>query len=157
MKTIDAAKKQIRNDFMVGHGKGHSRDALVRQKPSLRRKLTDGEISSLYANNRIVQNIIDIPAEDMTRNWFSLKMKDEKLRDDIMSKLRDFKAREVFKEMRRYERLRGDGFISLGVTQSTPFELSHPLEEFKIKRIDYLHAFSGMKVHDFLLDEDIDT
>lgn len=155
MKTIDAAKKQLRNDFMIGHGKGHTQDALVRQKPSLRRKLTDGEITALYANNRIVQNIIDIPAEDMTRSWFTLKMQDVKLRDAIMSKLRDLKAREAYKEMRRYERLRGDGFISLGVTQNTNFNLAQPLDEKNLKRVDYLHAFSGMKVNDFLLNEDM--
>ncbi|WP_240491870.1 anti-CBASS protein Acb1 family protein, partial [Acinetobacter baumannii] len=57
--------------------------------------------------------------------------------------------------MRSYERLRGDGFVSLGVTQSTPFNLSDPLDERKLKRVDYLHAFSGMKVSNFILNEDM--
>jgi uncharacterized protein len=154
MKTIDQAKS-FRNDFMIGNGKGHSKDALVRQQPSLRRKLTDADLSSLYANNRIIQNVIDIPAEDMTRSWFTLRMKDEKLKNDIMSKLSDLKTKDVLKKMRSYERLRGDGFVSLGVTQSVSFGLSTPLDETKLKRLDYLHAFSGMKVSNFLLNEDM--
>lgn len=154
MKTIDKAKS-FRNDFMLGNGKGHSKDALVRQQPGLRRKLTDPDLSSLYANSRIIQNVIDIPAEDMTRSWFTLRMKDEKLKNDIMSKLADLKAKEAMKKMRSYERLRGDGFISLGVTQTTPFQLSEKLDETKLKRLDYLHAFSGMKVNDFILNEDM--
>lgn len=150
-----ARAKMIRNDFMVGHGKGHGRDMLTRQHPGTRRKLTDAEITALYASNSIVQNIIDIPAEDMTRSWFTLKMKDEALKNKIMQKLRDLKAREAFKEMRKFERLRGDGFIALGVTQSNPFELKDPLDVTKLKRVDYLHAFSSMKVSQFVLNEDM--
>ncbi|KZE66790.1 hypothetical protein AWM68_20320 [Fictibacillus phosphorivorans] len=145
----------MRNDFMIGNGKGHSKDALVRQQPGLRRRLTHQQLSNLYADNRIIQNIIDIPAEDMTRSWFTLKMKDETLKNNIMSKLRDLKAKEAFKKMRSFERLRGDGFISLGITQSTAFNLSDKLDETKLKRLDYIHAFSGMKVEDFILNEDM--
>ncbi|WP_416730293.1 DUF1073 domain-containing protein [Fictibacillus sp. JL2B1089] len=154
MKTIDKAKS-MRNDFMIGNGKGHAKDALVRQQPGLRRRLTHQQLSNLYADNRIIQNIIDIPAEDMTRSWFTLKMKDETLKNNIMSKLRDLKAKEAFQKIRSYERLRGDGFISLGVTQSTAFKLSDKLDETKLKRLDYIHAFSGMKVEDFILNEDM--
>ncbi|KZE67042.1 hypothetical protein AWM68_19805 [Fictibacillus phosphorivorans] len=145
----------MRNDFMIGNGKGHSKDALVRQQPGLRRRLTHQQLSNLYADNRIIQNIIDIPAEDMTRSWFTLKMKDETLKNNIMSKLRDLKAKEAFEKMRTFERLRGDGFISLGVTQSTAFNLSDKLDETKLKKLDYIHAFSGMKVEDFILNEDM--
>lgn len=140
---------------MLGNGKGHGRDALTRQAPGIRRRLTDADLSQLYADSAIVQNIIDIPAEDMTRSWFTLRMKDEKLKNDIMSKLADLKAKESFKKMRSYERLRGDGFISLGVTQSVPFELSDPLDEKTLKRLDYIHSFSGLKVNNFFLNEDM--
>lgn len=154
MKTIEQAKV-IRNDFMMGNGKGYGKDVLTRQQPGMRRRLTDQEISDLYATNRIVQNIIDIPAEDMTRSWFTLRMKDEKLKNDIMSKLADLKAKDVFKKMRVYERLRGDGFVSLGVTQKAAFNLSDKLDEQKLMRVDYIHAFSGMKVQNFILNEDM--
>ncbi|WP_242647175.1 anti-CBASS protein Acb1 family protein [Priestia megaterium] len=154
MSVIEQAK-QFRNDFMQAPGKGNSRDALTRQTPGLRRVLTNQDLTRLYADNRIIQNVIDIPAEDMTRSWFTLRMKDENLQRDIMSKLADLNAREAFKKMRSYERLRGDGFISLGVAQKNPFELSDPIREKELMRIDYIHAFSGMKVYEFLLNEDM--
>jgi phage-related protein (TIGR01555 family) len=138
MSVIEQAK-QFRNDFMQAPGKGNSRDALTRQTPGLRRVLTNQDLTRLYADNRIIQNVIDIPAEDMTRSWFTLRMKDEKLQRDIMSKLADLNAKEAFKKMRSYERLRGDGFISLGVTQKNPFELSDPIKEKDLMRIDYIH------------------
>lgn len=154
MKSVEQAKV-IRNDFMIGNGKGHGKDMLTRQKPGLRRILTDEDISNLYASNRIVQNLIDIPAEDVTRSWFTLKMKDDKLKSQIMNKLRDLKARDAFKKMRSYERLRGDGFIALGVTQSSAFELKDPLDFQKLKRVDYLHPFSSTKVNQFVMNEDM--
>jgi len=155
-KTIDAAKRQMRSDFMTGPGnKGYGKDMMVRQHPGIRRRLTDAEISELYATNRIVQNIIEIPAEDMTRNWFTLRMKDEKLQRDIMSELANLKARDAFQKQRAFQRLRGNGLISLGVTQSSKFNLSDEIDVMKLKSIDYIHPFSGMKVKDFILNEDM--
>ncbi|OES45242.1 anti-CBASS protein Acb1 family protein [Domibacillus iocasae] len=158
MNRLDMAKQQMkqeRNDFMIGHGKGGEKDMLVRQKPGLRQTLSEGDITNIYANNRIVQNIIDIPAEDMTRSWFTLRMENDKLGNDIMSRLADLNVKDAFKKMRQYERLRGDGFVSLGVTQKTDFTLASELKEDELKRIDYLHAFSGMKVTSFLTNEDV--
>lgn len=145
----------MRVDFMQGHGKGYGKDALVRQQPGVRRRLTTQELTDLYATNAIVQNIIDIPAEDMTRSGFDLVMEDESLKNNIMSKLRDLKVKYAFKKARSYERLYGDGFISLGVTQSVSFELKDPLDPKKLKSVDYIHPFSGNKVNQFILNEDM--
>jgi len=147
--------KQMRNDFMQGNGKANHKDKLTRQVAGIGRKLSHEEITALYGDSRIVQNIIDIPAEDMTRNWFTLRMKDEKLAHDIMGKLADLKAKKAFKEMITYERLRGDGFISLGVTQGSMFDLSDELRMDKLYSVDYLHAFSSQKVNEFLINEDV--
>lgn len=140
---------------MQGHGKANAKDKITRQVPGIRRKLTHAEISELYADNPIVQNIVDIPAEDMTRHWFTLRMKDEQLARDIMGRLADLKAKEAFKKMRMYERMRGDGFISLGVTQKSIFELKDPLELDSLLTIDYLHPFSSIKVSELLINDDV--
>ena len=154
-KTIDSARRQMRNDFMKGHGKAGAKDNLERQRPGLRSILSEFEIKEMYASNQILQNIIDIPAEDLTRSWFTLKMKDEQLKNKIMDKLRSLKARESFQDRRVYERLSGDGLISVGVTQSNPFNLSDPLDMSKVKSVDYIHAFSGWKVNEWLINEDM--
>ncbi len=152
---MNAAERAQRKDFMTGHGKGHSKDALTRQKAPDRRKLAETDLLDLYASNRIIQNIIDIPAEDMTKNWINLKMDDDNLRREILDKLRDLNARQAFMDMRRYERLHGDGFISLGAVESQKFELSDPLIPERLKRIDYIHAFSKRKVSHFYPNEDM--
>lgn len=154
MKSLDEAKA-MREDFMQGNGKANHKDKLTRQVAGVNRKLSQEEITNLYADSRIIQNIIDIPAEDMTRNWFTLRMEDDKLARDIMSRLADLKAKKAFKEMFSYERLRGDGFISIGVTQASKFNLSDELDLKKLYSVDYLHAFSSMKVNEFLINEDV--
>ncbi|MEG0470770.1 MAG: DUF1073 domain-containing protein [Solibacillus sp.] len=154
MKSLDRAK-EMRNDFMQGNGKANNKDKLTRQVAGVGRKLSHEEITALYGDSRIVQNIIDIPAEDMTRNWFTLRMDDEKLARNIMSKLADLNAKKAFKDMITYERLRGDGFISLGVTQGSKFELTDELLMDKLFSVDYLHAFSSQKVNEFLINEDV--
>lgn len=140
---------------MQGNGKANPKDKLTRQIAGVGRKLSHDEITNLYGDSRIVQNIIDIPAEDMTRNWFTLKMKADQLARNIMSKLADLKAKKAFKEMFTYERLRGDGFISLGVNQANKFDISEELQTDKLNTVDYLHAFSSMKVNEFLINDDV--
>lgn len=154
MSVLEVAR-QYKEDFMQGHGKAGAKDKLTRQVPGIRRKLTHAEISALYADNPIVQNIVDIPAEDMTRHWFTLRMKDDQLARDIMARLADLKAKDAFKKMRMYERMRGDGFISLGVTQRNKFELQDPLKLDNLLSIDYLHPFSSMKVSELLINDDV--
>lgn len=152
--TLERAR-EYRKDFMQGHGKAGEKDALTRQTPGVKRILVPEELKALYGSNILVQNIINIPAEDMTRSWFTLKMKDEKLKDAIMQKLRDLKAREAFKNMRRYERLTGDGFISLGVTQKTLLSLEQQIKNEDLKRLDYIHAFSGFKIESMVANDDV--
>jgi phage-related protein (TIGR01555 family) len=145
-----------RNDFLVGHGKAGAKDSLSRQRIPLEyNRISHPELAAFYATNQFVQNIIDIPAEDLVRNWFKLKMKDEKLNGLLMRKLRDLNAKEAFTDMRRYERLHGDGFVSIGANQATNFTLAQPLDPLKLRRIDYLHAFSSYKVGSFQVNEDM--
>ncbi|WP_254636081.1 phage portal protein [Lysinibacillus sp. GbtcB16] len=48
-----------------------------------------------------------------------------------------------------------DGFISLGVTQASKFELREDLKMDKLYSVDYLHAFSSLKINEFLINKDV--
>ncbi|MFT8928515.1 MAG: phage portal protein [Sporolactobacillus sp.] len=154
-KTIDKVRNDaFRTDFMIGQEKGYGNDKITRQKPQMRLRLSQQDLSDLYATNAIVQNIIDIPAEDMTQNGWDIEIKDNVLHDQLMKKLRDLNAKQAFYKCRQYERLRGDGFIALGLTQSVTFNLADPLDPLKIKSIDYLNPFSSYKVNTFMVNQD---
>ncbi|AFC32149.1 phage-associated protein, HI1409 family [Paenibacillus mucilaginosus 3016] len=156
LDNMRSSYNAYRNDFLVGHGKGTGKDSLTRQRIATSRKeLTEQDLLNYYASSQFVQNLVDIPAEDLTRSWITIRMKDTNLRDMLMRKLRDLSSKERFCDMRRYERLHGDGFVSIGAAQKNDFKLSDPLEENQLLRIDYLHAFSSYKVGNFYLNEDM--
>lgn len=150
---VDALERYV-TDFMEGVGRGTHRDKVSRLIPGALNRMAPIDLSNMYAGNRIVQNVVDIPAEDMTRNWFSLRCKDDELARNIMSKLADLKAKDQFKQLFQLERIQGDGFISLGVTQRSKVDLAKPMPEI-VKSVDYLHAFSSLKVSEFILNEDV--
>ena len=157
----ESKKKMINDsklitDFMESRdGKGGARDPLTRQVTGSRKKLSPIELTNMYATNAMVQNIVDIPAEDLTRAGFTLKMKDEKLKNAYESKLKQLRLKNTFKDLYAYDRLYGDGFISIGIVANSPFELSEPLDMADIKEIPYINAFSNQKVNNFFVNEDM--
>ncbi|WP_406945750.1 anti-CBASS protein Acb1 family protein [Halobacillus sp. SY10] len=155
--TIGGAKasRKFKKDFLQVGEKGGARDVLMRQSPQKGRGLSHEEITNLYSNDQLIQNIIDIPAEDATREWITLNVEDETLKKKLELKLRALNAQEVFQHMVRYERLRGDGFTALGLTETQEFALSDPVNPKNVKSVDYLHSFSSGKVSKMNMNDDV--
>ena len=148
--------KQKRADFWEGGGKGGVTDPLERQRPSrYTRRLSQEHITKIYKGNRIFQNIVDIPAEDMTREWIDIETENDELRQFILGKLKQLNAQEAFEKMCSYERLRGDGFISIGVTERGAPDIREPIEPNSLISVDYLHPFSSNKMSNIILDYDV--
>lgn len=147
---------EIREDFMTTAQKESSKGKLGRDPMETQRQrkqeMGQEEIDNIYKNKRIAQNIIDIPAEDVTREWIDFEETDEK--DEIIDKLNDLNAQQGIKEIMEYERLTGDGFCSIGVKQNSPFNLDEELDKEGLNDIKYLHAFSRKRVRDGMLDDD---
>lgn len=94
----------------------------------------------------MAKNIVDIPAEDLTRNGWSLKMEDDKVKALYESKLRQLKAKERLQQLFMYERLYGDGFVSIGTIEKREYSLCEPLDFENIKSVPYINAFSGKRL-----------
>ncbi|QBO37266.1 DUF1073 domain-containing protein [Periweissella cryptocerci] len=127
---------------------------------NLRLSHSPEEYEALYASNPIAKNIVDIPADDLTRNGWKITFdgddKDGKmLADKLESKLKQLKAPEAFAEMFRYSRLYGDGFIFIGTVESKKHELREILKPDGIKNIAYLNAFSQKKVSELVQNENV--
>ncbi len=164
-KTIVDARGQpissigyaYKKDYMSSStsSKGTSKDPLSRQRTISRVNFSDTFISDLYATNRIFGNIVDIPAEDTTREWINIEGVEDTLKEQILNKLSNLGAQNRFQEMVKYERLRGDGLISIGVSQMGEFSIADPIEKKRLTNINYLHAFSGMKMVDYIENDDV--
>ena len=152
----------LRQDFMHSQNPNSSKgkllgpngDPLTQQRPNEGPPLSNKEITALYKSNRIFQNIVDIPAEDMTREWISIEA-DKKVKEAIENKLTELNAQPKMQDMCKYERLRGDGFCSIGARQAGELELEEELNPKQLIDIDYIHAFSGNKIHDTDINEDM--
>ena len=133
---------------------GTNGDPLTQQSPNKGKQLSDEQITDLYKSNRIFQNIIDIPAEDMTRAWINIEA-DKKLKKQIENKLNELDAQPKIQDMCKYERLRGDGFCSIGARNQGTTDLEQDLEEVDLIDIDYIHAFSRLKVNTADINNDL--
>lgn len=147
---------EVRKDFMTteksGSSKGKVGEDPLKSQYQYNEVLKQREIDNIYKNKRIAQNIIDIPAEDATREW--IEFEDTSEADKILGKLNDLDAQSAFQRMMEFERLTGDGFISLGCKQASNYDIDEPISDGTLKDIEYLHAFSRKKMVDALLDDD---
>lgn len=155
VRLLRMDEKAVRNDFMIGNGKGGTRDSLTRQRPGRSKELSYDELEQLYKSNSMAKNIVDIPAEDLTRSGWTLQMKDEKLKSLYESKLRQLKAKDRFQKLFVFERLYGDGFLSIGTVENKRFELFEELKFENIKSVPYINAFSSKKVSNRTINEDM--
>lgn len=149
----------IRQDFKQSRQKGSSKgkrgqDPLRTQKQPASRNITQKEVDRIYKQNRIAQNIIEIPAEDATRQWVTFE--DTQHDKELKDKLNELDAQSAFQRMMEYERLTGDGFVSIGAAENDGFDLEEPLagNGRSLTDIEYLHPFSSRKVSEMQVNKD---
>lgn len=155
VKLLRMDERETRTDFMIGNGKGYGRDNLTRQRPGVAKRLSVSELEDLYKSNSMAKNIVDIPAEDLTRSGWTLMMEDDKLKSAYESKLRQLKTKDRLQKLFMFERLYGDGFVAIGTTESARYNLSDELKPERLRRIPYINAFSSKKVSNRIINEDM--
>lgn len=152
---------KARQDYMESSNmyssKGKERDPLTQQRITYR-EVAEEEITNLYETNRIFQNVIDIPAEDATREMFDIIMPDEELKKQLMNKLQILGLQNKLQQMIKYERLFGDGLIMPGfVEKGTGNTLSSPVNPSKLADIAFLTVFArnNNKVQKATIDKNL--
>ncbi|MFP4457564.1 MAG: anti-CBASS protein Acb1 family protein [Clostridia bacterium] len=154
-KNLYVPDSVVRKDFMTTEKGGSSKGKFGKDPLNSQYQhddiLTQREIDNMYKHKRIFQNIIEKPAEDCTREWITVEGENGK---EILDKLNELNAQGEFESQIEYERLTGDGFISIGAKENSAFTLEDELGEDNLDDIEYLHAFSKKKVQDGLIDED---
>lgn len=149
--------KAYRKDWITSStsSKGTIKDPLNRQTTLERRYFSDRQISEIYAVNGLFANLVDIPAEDATREWIEIKNVEQDLAEQVINKLSNLGAQNVFQEAVKYERLRGDGLVSIGVSQQGTWNISDPINTKRLRDVVYLHPFSGQKMVNYLQEDDV--
>ena len=101
--------------------------------------------SALYDCSDLAKRIVDLPAEDMTREPFELRVpEDDEVATEVEGILEELETLSAFEEAIRWRRLYGGSIILIGADDGSA-DLSRPLNENAIKRIDYLNVFDAFE------------
>lgn len=131
----DTSVKEIKKDgwtnFLVGLG--GKKDKSIRTTIGDFTVLDDYTLGDLYMSNGLSGRIIDIVADDMTREWITLDGGSAKT---IETELTRLDAEEKFNEAFKWQRLYGGSLLIIGAMDGQ--KPDKPLKTNKIRNIEYL-------------------
>lgn len=114
--------------------------------------LADTTLSSIYESEGFGAAIVDIVADDMTREWITIENDEE---NKITNELKRIHAESIFNQALKWARLyRGSGIV-LGVSGNG--EIEKPLTLGKGKRIMWMEVISAPQIiiNNSLINEDL--
>jgi phage-related protein (TIGR01555 family) len=135
-------------------GKGGTKDPRTATRFGAGRIIKDTELSSLYRFNGVAKRIVNLPADDTTRNWFTITNDDEK---EVSQKLEELKAQGRLNHALKMSRLYGGAIVIMGVNDGG--KLEDPVNEDRIKSVDYLTVFErrDVTIQPTDIENDIDS
>lgn len=100
--------------------------------------MTYDGLSVFYRANDLAGRIIDLPAEDMTREGFDVKVEgDEELSEEIGDALEELGLEPAIEQAIKWQRLYGGAAILIGVNDGEG-DISRPIDFKKIKNVNAL-------------------
>lgn len=109
------------------------------------RVLSFDALALLYRMSDLAARIVDLPAEEMCREGFDVRIEDDEESAELIgAALDDLKATEKVLQVVKYARLFGGGALLLGVNDGVT-DLSEPLDEEKVYSLDFLTVFDSFE------------
>lgn len=109
---------------------------------------TAAELEAMYSNDWLAGKIIDVPVDDMTREWRSLKSNelDPEQIDQVVEVEDKLKISEAFNECEKWARLYGGAVIVMGIDGAG--EPDEPLEVEQVKEgaLQFIHVVDRYNV-----------
>lgn len=152
VKTADAALAMTRRPVGDGlenvvAGLGTDRDKRSYSVWSDPRILTRQELENMYRGSWLAKKIVNIPADDMTREWLHVMFDDdsEESQFAIEQAEKRFALKRKVNEALRWSRLYGGALIIIGTKDK---DLAKPLDVKNIRKGDlrYLHVVDRWRV-----------
>lgn len=122
-------------------GYGTSRDPGEATAPKLESSLTQYTLEAIYRSDGIGRRIIDIPAEDMTREWVNIEGDNG---SDVASAMRSIRARESVEKGLRWAGLYGGSGLLMGVDDGR--NLEQPVAPMT-RGIRFLRVYDRHQIH----------
>jgi phage-related protein (TIGR01555 family) len=136
-------RRRKKNDSWLNAvaGLGGSQDKRKETSFGAYTRLTEEELANLYVGDGYGSRIVDIVADDMTREWIELDNDENEI---ITNKLTQLHAEAVFNEALTWQRLFGGSLIIMGAMDSR--ELDEPLNPKAVKDIEWLKVVDKTQV-----------
>lgn len=99
------------------------------------------ELESLYLYTGLARKIIDMPANEMTREWIDIENDPE---NKAMKELKRIEAKSALRDCIRWGDLYGGAIIVMGIDDGGMLE--QPLNESGIRSIDFLKVYDRWQV-----------
>lgn len=104
--------------------------------------LSEKELNALYRGNGFAKKIIDLPAKEMTREWFTVDGDTDNL---IVQYFETIGIRKKITKLLKWSRLFGGGIGIMGLDDGG--ELDTKLDENGIRSLQFLHVFDRFRVN----------
>jgi phage-related protein (TIGR01555 family) len=122
-------------------GLGSARDKRTGHTPGSAIKLSTADCDALWTSSDTAKRIVDIPAEEMTRQGFDIHIPDEpEQAEKIGAKLSDLKFDAKLLDLTRKQRAFGGAIMLVGADDNA-IDLSIPLNEKAIRDVNFLTVF----------------
>lgn len=117
-------------------------------------RLSEVEVEEMYASDDMAAKIVDLPADEMVREWMCIKTKDDNNEvSDLFNNHADEKfLRKKFHEALKLGRLHGGAAIVLGIDDG--LEPDKPVNLAGIRSIKYAHVFTRWELSRGPIDRD---
>lgn len=98
--------------------------------------IDDASLTIMYANDGLTARVVNVLADDMTREWIDLEDAGEEDEEVIEEAMESLSAEKFFNEALRWQRLYGGSLLIIGALDGRSPD--QPLNEKGIKSIEYL-------------------
>jgi len=122
-------------------GTGTSYDKRKATTFAASRRIHPQQLAKLYVDNGITRKIVDLPANDMTRNWLKVKGDDD---DKVLMRMEELKTKQEVTKGIKWGRLFGCGIVVMGIDDGG--ELEEPVNEANVRSVDSLTVFDRREV-----------
>lgn len=129
----------------VAAGLGTNRDKRSYSQYSLNTAMNRLELENMFRSSWLAGKIVNVPAEDMTREWRQIKFDGSEESDTLELAEKRLNVRAKFTDAIRWARLYGGSCIVLGVANG---ELSQPLDPKTVNagQLKYLHVIDRHRI-----------
>lgn len=136
--------KQIKKDgwlnVLTGLG-SRNKDRSLNYYYAADHVLDQTTLDALYRSNGFGKRIVDLPVNEMVRQWIEISGDPD---NHIVGHMESIEAKSKIRDLLRWSRLYGGALAVIGADDGQ--ELQEPLNEARIRSVDFLHVFDRHQI-----------